>query len=93
MSEQKTFDEKYIHVINEMTDYLIDEKLTNIGLTLKFGNQEWEFKLGKVIDRFSEDHPYCKKLCDNCGYGTHSQCDQPEKCHDTDQLHHWVDLD
>lgn len=76
-----------------MVDYLKESKLTSIGLTLNFDNKEWDFKLELVKDRFSEDHPYCKRECDACRYGTHSQCDTPEECHDTDEERYWIELD
>ncbi len=89
----KCFDEKYMPTISEMVNHLKDSKLRDIGLTLQFGKEEWEFKLGKVIDRFSEDHPYCRKDCDYCLAGKHSSCTSTETCHDTDNENHWVDLD
>jgi len=93
LTMEKTFDEQYMPIIKQMIDYLEDTKLTSIGLTVNFTGKDYDFSLKQVTDKFSMDHPYCKRLCDNCGYGTHSQCDQPEKCHDTDDENHWVDLD
>jgi len=93
MSE-KTFDEKYLKTIIEMIMYLIENKLTKISLTVDpTKGSDWEFKLYQIIDKFSEEHPYCKRECDACNYGTHSQCDDPQICHDTDDKIHWVDLD
>ncbi len=89
----KTFDEEFMPTIKQMIEYLEDTKLASIGLTVNFTGKDYDFKLQQVIDRFSEDHPYCMKECDYCGYGTHSQCEQPEICHDTDLSQHWVDLD
>jgi len=89
----QSFDEKFMKTILEMIEHLKDSKLWSIGLTVCPKGEDWEFELRKVLDKFSQEHPYCKRLCDNCGYGTHSQCDQPEKCHDTDDKKDWVDLD
>ena len=93
MSKQKTFDEEYMPVIKNMVKYLETTKLWSIGLTVNFGGKDYDFKLEQVTDRFSEDHPYCKRECNRCVYGTHSQCEKPEGCHDTDRPEHWVDLD
>lgn len=93
MSEQ-TFDGKYMKTIMEMIQHLKDSKLREIGMTvIPDKDKEWTFKLSQVIDRFSEEHPYCKKECDYCNYGKHTQCEQPEICHDTDDENCWVDLD
>jgi len=93
LTEQKTFDEEFMPIIKKMVDYLEDTKLWSIGLTVNFTGKDYDFSLKQIIDRFSEEHPYCKKECDQCGYGTHTQCEQPEKCHDTDDENNWVDLD
>jgi hypothetical protein len=93
MSEE-TFDEKYMKTILEMIQHLKDSKLRSIGLTVfPIKGDDWEFKLEKILDKFSEEHPYCKRECDACNYGTHSQCNDPKICHDTDDKIHWVDLD
>jgi len=90
---KKTFDEKYMDTIKQMVKYIEDTKLVNIKLTVNFGGSDYNFTLEQIVDRFSEEHPYCKRECDYCSYGTHSQCEQPETCHDTDNKNHWVDLD
>ena len=91
---QLTFDEKYMKIILEMIQYLKDTKLWSIGMTVfPIKGDDWEFKLTKILDRFSTEHPYCKRECDQCQYGTHTDCDDPEKCHDTDDEKYWVDLD
>lgn len=91
---EKTFDEQYMKTILEMIQYLKNSGLWAIGLTIHpASGEDWEFKLGKIIDRFSEEHPYCKKDCDICLYGKHSECLDPEKCHNTDEEMYWIDLD
>lgn len=93
---QETFDEKYMKTILEMIQYLKDTKLLDIGLTINDDHEEgkeWNFKLTEIQDKFSEEHPYCKKECYQCQGGAHSDCDDTEKCHNTDEECYWVDLD
>lgn len=93
MSEQKTFDEQYMPIIKNMVEYLETTKLWSIGLTVNFGGKDYDFKLEQVTDRFSEEHPYCKRECPQCAGGKHSYCYDTEKCHNTDEKCYWVDLD